>query len=435
MSEDAGNKTDDFWDTYRENELDAKEEKTYQFVDSIGREAHFDRKIFVLTSLLNNQLPLKYVNLDLNQLVNYNEYEGFRLGCGLHSSKNISNRFSFGGYWAYGFRDMKYNYGGDFALKIWKKPDLKINVFYYKDVVESGGSNFVFEHKSLFNTSSYRDFLVERMDNIENAGCSFELKPFKYMQLQLGLSNQVRHATNDYIFNRIEERSVSYLEDIFYITEAEINLRYVYKERFGNMRGEKFSLGTKYPVIMMRFARGFDNFLGGRYDYIKTELKIRHDWITRIAGRFSTSLTMGTSSGIIPYTLLFNARGNTADFSLFSEGSFETMGLNEFLSDQYIAFNWSHHIYHLTGKGHQFRPELVLVNNAIIGSLKNPEKHLGVDINSLEKGYFESGLLINELLRMNFSGFGLGVFYRYGYYAMPDQRDNLYFKLSLTVNI
>jgi hypothetical protein len=52
----------------------------------------------------------------------------------------------------------------------------------------------------------------------------------------------------------------------------------------------------------------------------------------------------------------------------------------------------------------------------------------------MEKGYFESGLLINNLLRFQLFRYGLGVLYRYGPYAFGKTIDNFAFKLTLQLN-
>ncbi len=58
-----------------------------------------------------------------------------------------------------------------------------------------------------------------------------------------------------------------------------------------------------------------------------------------------------------------------------------------------------------------------------------------LDQGTLEKGYYESGLLFNSLLRQWIFGYGLGVFYRYGPYALPKTIDNFAFKFTLRFNL
>ncbi|MFQ5334810.1 MAG: DUF5686 family protein [Flavobacteriales bacterium] len=435
VADDAGKKEEAYWDNFRPAPLDHKEEDTYRYVDSIGEAAHLDRKLGTVAALMSNRMPLGPLDINLDRLIDYNEYEGFRLGMGLHTGRRISRHFSLGGYWAYGIRNDKHNFGADAKLSLWKAADLGLRIYYEDDVIEPGGTEFPFDNKSIISTYSYRDFLLSRMDNVKRYGVASTCTPFRFCYMHVGFSQQLRQATDEYRFSRMTEGNITFLENSFSITEATVGIRYAYGEHFGQFGDEKFSLGTDFPVLQLRVAKGFDNLLDGQYTYVKAELKVSRNWLSRIAGRFSTSLAAGVSSGDIPQTLLFNARGNAAGFTLFSEGSFETMGVNEFLSDRYIAFSWVHHLFHLTGGGRQFSPELLMVNNAIIGGLQKPQLHYGLQFATPENGFFESGLLINDLLKLNFSGFGIGIFYRYGHYAFPDIQDNLFLKLSLSFDI
>ena len=57
----------------------------------------------------------------------------------------------------------------------------------------------------------------------------------------------------------------------------------------------------------------------------------------------------------------------------------------------------------------------------------------------MEKGFFESGVMLDNILRVKYInilyyGFGGGVFYRYGAYALPEKSSNLVWKLIVTVS-
>jgi hypothetical protein len=77
------------------------------------------------------------------------------------------------------------------------------------------------------------------------------------------------------------------------------------------------------------------------------------------------------------------------------------------------------------------RPSLVLVSRMAWGNMKNPEQHVGIDYKTLNKGFFESGLEINQI----FSGLGLSGFYRYGPNQLPKFEDNIAIKLSFVLNL
>jgi hypothetical protein len=84
-----------------------------------------------------------------------------------------------------------------------------------------------------------------------------------------------------------------------------------------------------------------------------------------------------------------------------------------------------------------FKPELVLYHNAGIGQLENKEAHVGPVLQSFDKGFIESGIGLNNLIRANYVnvaywGFGGAVFYRYGPYQFAQPSDNLFLRLTVT---
>jgi hypothetical protein len=63
------------------------------------------------------------------------------------------------------------------------------------------------------------------------------------------------------------------------------------------------------------------------------------------------------------------------------------------------------------------------------GDFRNKSSHT-FTAKQAEHGYFESGIQLDNLLVSGISGIGLGVYYRYGYYSLPERADNLAIKLT-----
>jgi hypothetical protein len=59
--------------------------------------------------------------------------------------------------------------------------------------------------------------------------------------------------------------------------------------------------------------------------------------------------------------------------------------------------------------------------------------HTGLTVQDMSLGLFETGLVIEDIIKVNLIGIGGGVFYRYGSYAFSDEFDNLAFKLSMKI--
>lgn len=104
---------------------------------------------------------------------------------------------------------------------------------------------------------------------------------------------------------------------------------------------------------------------------------------------------------------------------------FETMYFNEFFSRRQASINLRHQFrpWRITKN---IKPELVVVSRHIVGNFNNMEAHRNIVFNTLELGYHEAGLELNNIL----FGFGIGAFYRYGPYHLPTFKQNFAFKYT-----
>ena len=77
------------------------------------------------------------------------------------------------------------------------------------------------------------------------------------------------------------------------------------------------------------------------------------------------------------------------------------------------------------------KPSLVLATRMAWGNMKNPENHIGIEYKTLNEGFFESGIELNQI----YKGFGLTGFYRYGPNQLPRLEDNIAIKLSFVLDL
>jgi hypothetical protein len=111
------------------------------------------------------------------------------------------------------------------------------------------------------------------------------------------------------------------------------------------------------------------------------------------------------------------------------------MRMNEFISNQFVYFFYRHSFGKLLFKTKKFQPEFSIVQNIGWGDLKDSEQQLGVATKTMNKGFFESGIIIDNILGSSLSSIGIGLYYRYGPYAFEDNSDNFAFKLSIKFNL
>jgi hypothetical protein len=433
IKKDAYQGNDSLWNAYRYRPLTEKEIKTYEVVDSVGQAHHFDQLFGSLETLMTGYLPTHYFNIKLASLIDFNDYEGWRLGIGGKTNKNVSGYFSVGGHVAYGFKDKAFKYGANVSITPFKDKEYYLSVRYLDDLAESGGYSFLGDDGFL-STENYRKYLVEDLVKLVQKEVVVGGRALKYLQANLFLSRNLRTVTNDYMY-AYSENNPSVSVNSFRFTEAGIRFRYAFREGYTvTPGGNKFPEETKYPVISGNLIKGM-KLLDGNYDYLKLEAKITKNFTTKGFGQSKIQLTGGFASGDLPYPILYNGHGSYRSFTIESDNSFATMRMNEFLSDRFVSLYFSQNFGKLLFRSPYFHPDIVLANNIGFGNLSSPEKHRNIDFKTMGKGYFECGLMINNLLRQRFFGYGFGVFYRYGPYSFSKQKDNFAYKFTLSFNL
>ncbi|TND09523.1 MAG: hypothetical protein FD123_1114 [Bacteroidetes bacterium] len=429
IAPDAGQKGEEFWNKYRADSLTKKEQYTYNRIDSLGKVQHLDRRIEFASAVSTGKWPLGYVDFDIVRLLEYNNFEGFRLGAGLHTSRKVSRWFSLGGYGAYGFRDKNFKYGGDVLFFFDRHQQNQLKFAYSHDLVESGGIYFRLDERRGLGSEQYRRLFRHKFDWNDQYEASLRFRALNHFTFEIHGGRQQREGTDAYRFG-INGADASLLVNRYTFTETGLALRFAFREKFIDMFGFRLSDGTDFPIVYFQVTKGFNGLAGGEFDYLKYDLKIAHTFITKYIGRPSFTLHAGWADGNLPYTLLYAGRGTADRFSVSVQNTFETMGVNEFLSSQYAAIHYAHSFDLKFGK--KFRPVLVLRSSAGYGTLSNKTSHYYYDFRTMEKGYYESGFELNRVVRSGFTALGLGGFYRYGSYASADAWENT--MLKFTVN-
>jgi len=415
---------------YRSDSLSQKNENTYQFIDSLGNEHKFDRIAKTFEVLFSGQIPIGFVNFDIDKFIKYNSYEGLYLGLGLRTNQKISDRFSIGGYWGYGFKDKTAKYGGDFDVSIHPKSELKLNFSAFYDLTESGGIQFSDEKKSFLNNNNFREILIERMNITQGWKSAISFRAMQYFKFNVSLTEELKFAYKDYLFVRNIANAIVQQNE-FNFTELSVGFKFAYKEKFMKKGNIKVSLGTDYPVFLFQYTKGLNNFLNGDFSYNRFDLKLSKSVYFKYIGKSTMQFQAGYIDGNLPYCNLYNGQGSYRSFTIYAPNSFATMRMNEFLSNKYLSVFYSHNFGKLLFRSKYFQPDIVFATNFAIGSLNNKEKHYNSKINTLEKGYYESGFLLNDILNMKLYSIGAGIFYRYGPYSFERTAKNFAYKFSI----
>jgi hypothetical protein len=250
------------------------------------------------------------------------------------------------------------------------------------------------------------------------------------MTIGTGLSVYNRVPEYNYAYTIKSSENITVSSSDFSFTEASLTMRYAFGEKLMNNSGSTISLGTNFPIVQFAAVHGFNNLLQGQYEYNRFDLKISKSLFTKYIGTSSFTFQAGLIDRDIPYVNLYNAKASYRPFTFYSPGSFATMRMDEFTADRFASVFISHNFGKLLFRSKHFNPEPELLTNLGIGSLSHPENHIREGIKGYEKGYFESGVAINKILRLGVTDIGFAWLYRYGPYSMPTPKENMAWKLA-----
>lgn len=410
-----------FWDQHRIDSLTARELETYRFIDSLGRKANFDRLARMMETAMDGRIPMGFIDLDLNRLFRYNNYEGWYAGLGLVTSKRLSTWFSVNGFWGYGFRDKTAKYGGGLELMLNRRHEVALAYQYTADISEDGHVVLPFGNRSLVDETFFREILTNRFDAFTRHEVSLKYRALRHFLFQFKGISERNQPMFDYQFSPVPQSG----RPLFQFSELSLGVRFAFRERFLRTVRNKISMGSDYPVALLSITRGFDNVLSGEFSYNKVDLKVTASTYFRFLGRSSVVLLAGIADGEVPLGRLYNAPAAYTNFSVQSPESFATMRINEFYSDRYAALFISHDFENLLFRSKWFNPRPELRLGALWGSMKHLEQHQGVKFQVPDNGYFEAGININNIINLQFYNLGLGAMWRLGCYSLPETIDNL----------
>lgn len=426
MSDDAFERSDSIWQTLRHEPLTEREKRTYVFVDSVGSENHFDTFLKLTEALASGRFPLGKIDLLFNRILRLNEYENARFGLGLGTNNRLSKYFNLEAYAGYGVKDKNWKYGGALNVNLLDEDRLTFRAAYQKDLEEPAVMFGSFGQ--LFDTRLY----AERMSKVELQRISLNARPFSFFETEAGFSQSVWQPGFDYRFkmddNLIEE---------FTYTSFDLVFRYAYSEQTVSVFGSRVAQRTPFPILSFAYEKGFDGLLDGEYDFDRFTLVLDHSFLSRRFGNTTYRFEAAWVDGDLPYNRLFTSNTFSNDSWLeVINYTFQTMRPNEFLSDRYVHFYFRHDFKNLLLRTKKFQPRFAVVHNMGIGDLRQTDTHEGISVKTMEKGFFESGLRIGDIIRIPYFniayiGLGAGVYHRYGPYALPDFWDNTTVNLAL----
>lgn len=443
FAQDANRKNEAFWKTVRTDSLSFRERNTYKLYDSMPVRTLSVLNTFVKAAeaVATAKIRVGKFYVPTEHLLRRNLYEGIRIGIGVQTGESISKIFTLDAFVGYGIKDRALKYGSSLQISLNKSGESFLKFSAASDVLEPGNASFLKPPPSIASGQTFRNWLASRMDSVIRIKMEFNFRPIRFGEASLFVQRTNHQPTYIYAY-RPKTEGTSLSE--YTIAEAGIRFKFVAGEQFSQIRNTKVITAFKHPHFDISLSRSVDNILDGEFTFTKAEAKFDYQFHWRGSAKTTFQIAGGFLKGDAPYFSLLNGRGgNAGKFDLNSfiiPNYFQTMKTYEFTSDRYAYFFFTHNFGRIVStRSKFFRPELSFQQNVGFGDLKNTESH-SIELQSIPKGFYESGVVLTDLLRFNYVnigyiGIGGGVFYRYGEYALPDPTQNIVGKVNISFSL
>jgi hypothetical protein len=419
IEDSAYNRPDSAWLPYRKiAPLSIRELRTYEAMDSLSKKRHFDVWANAFQIIASGALPLKNtgLNLDLTRLIRLNNYENVRLGLGFTTAQvrplSRPKFWELGSYAGYGIRDSAWKYGGYLKFRLAQGSETTLQLSASHDLREPGAPSEL-DATGFISRSLYSKYF----DTQREFSVTFGSRIGK--RIYAKITAQQADVKPNYAYNFVKNNGE--IARDFRFAELSTYVKYVFNEQNPTLFGENVNEINRIPVVEVGYTRGFDQILRGGYNYEKWLFAIHQSLNIRRLGRMTWRVEGGKVVGNVPFSKLFtlNQSGDGGFSFIALPNTFQTLKDTVWLSDKFLNVYFSQAFGNILYRSKYSSPQLSLIQNVAIGQLSNPEAHQNIVFQTPSKPLLESGLVLDNLLTINYVNFanlgiGAGFYYRWG---------------------
>ena len=433
IAEDSGEKDEVFWKYYRNDSLNERILNTYHFVDTLIEDSGIDIDNLMNSTasiLQNGEIPWGKFNIRLADIMNYNIANRFYLGLGVSTNERLSKHLRFGGYFGYWFGPKHINYGGDINIKFIRKQDFGLSIKFDHIYNVAGDYGFMNGAYNPLDESCFKYYYIKWTTLNTTASAELSSRIAKVCKGFVKFSLSDEEMYDWYSFNN----NGANFKDKFRIATIDLKFRIAPGERYMLTPKGLVTVTAGKPIIWLSYQKSLKGVLDCPFNFDKVQLQLTHSWLIRYIGKSKLIIQAGCVFGDVPIFENFNIFANNDGFGIYSTESFATMQINEFICDRFALLFFSHNFGKFFKTKH-FSPDFILETNIGWGDISDVHKHGGVELKSMKDGFYESGLVIDNILKVNISHFGFGVYYRYGANSFDKIADNFAYKLKISFKL
>lgn len=237
----------------------------------------------------------------------YNPIEGVRLRAGVASNARLSPHFFMKGYIAYGFKDKKLKYRGEAIYSFDKKvyhedefPKNNLRLVYENDIYSpgemhprAGNDLLLLTYRRSINQATYRNFAEINYEREYKNGFAHTFWVRKSRFVPQG------------------ELPIDLISGDTYISQSELNnseigvlFRYSVREAYVQQKRKRKPIDMESPTFFLSHSVGLKDFLGGEYNYHRTEFSAQKRFKMSRFGRLDVVGEFSKVWNAVPFPLL-----------------------------------------------------------------------------------------------------------------------------------
>lgn len=334
-------KTDSAWAELRHDTLSKNEKAIYTTIDKLMEMPKFQKLQRNLKFLAGGYRDVgKFEIGPWFNWVSANQWEGTRFRFDLGTNKQLMKNVYLHGYLAYGTRDKKFKGQAEAFWIIKREPKrIRLHLSYQNDVDNGISQVGQVSQDNIFSLAIRKPNVTRKFINVKDI--RFEV----FNDLGKGFSTEwfVSHRQYTPLLNLPDIKNFAVNSGTPLTNfELALKLRFAYLEKFIETDYNRYSLGTKYPVVELLVAKGFAGVFNSAYNYSKYSLLVKDMMKISPYGVLYYRVYGGKINGTMPFTNLENHPGN--DLYYYNPFAFNLMNRFEYLSDQYAGVNIEHNI-------------------------------------------------------------------------------------------
>ncbi len=410
MDDEVYNKSEEYWDDNRFENLSKDELGVYKMLDTLQTVNKFKR-LYNLVSILGSGY-VEFKNFDFGPVFSsfgFNEVEGIRLRAGGRTYFGPNDPWRLQAYTAYGFDDNKFKYGVSGKWMVDKKNRIIISGGNRRDIEQIGASltttNDVLG-RSFASSAVFSSGSNGKLTNINLTNIALEIEPIKNVVIQAGVSYRTLESASstfslDYFTDSAKQGTKSDVKQ----SEANLQIEFSPKRKTIGFGVERSIVDSPYSRFFVNYSHGFKGLLDSDFKYDKLQLYYKQPIIIGPLGRTNLIMEVGKTFGEIPLGLLSVIPGNQTYFTI--ENTFSNLNFYEFVSDEYITLQWNHNFNGRIFSRIPFMRKLnwreIIAVRGVYGSVTDDNRAInasGLVYNAPERGYWEYSAGIGNIFKV-----------------------------------